>query len=90
MPTIPENTGKLTSNSVDILNAIRNSASENYRSYVPYANDSVDSIRSIGTILMTYPGLQNEFLSNLINRVGMVLITNKCLTIRGTFLNAGR
>lgn len=77
MPTIPENTGKLTSNSVDILNAIRNSASENYRSYVPYANDSVDSIRSIGTILMTYPGLQNEFLSNLINRVGMVLITNK-------------
>ena len=77
MPTIPENTGKLTSNSVDILNAIRNSASENYRSYVPYANESVDSIRRIGNVLMTYPGLQNEFLSNLINRIGMVLITNK-------------
>lgn len=77
MPTIPENTGNLTSSSVDILNAIRNSASENYRSYVPYANESIDSIRSIGNVLMTYPGLQNEFLSNLINRIGMVLITNK-------------
>ena len=67
----------LTNSSVDILNAIRNSATQNYRDYVPKATDDAESIKAIGNIIMDYPNLQNEFLSALVNRIGRVLITNK-------------
>ena len=76
MPTIPANT-KLTASTIDILNAIRNSASANYRGYVPAVNPAQDNIREIGAIIMNYPALQNEFLSALVNRIGKVLITSK-------------
>ena len=77
MPATPVTTKSLTKSSVDILNAIRNSASANYRDYVPAANASQDNIREIGAIIMNYPALQNEFLSALVNRIGRVLITSK-------------
>ena len=67
----------LTNSSVDILNAIRNNANTNYRDYVPYATPDADSIREIGAVIMDNPQLQNEFLSALINRIGMVLLTSK-------------
>lgn len=76
MPTIPEN-NRLSATSVDILNAIRNSASANYQNYVPIANNSQDSIREIGSVIMDYPVLQNEFLSALVNRIGRVMLTSK-------------
>lgn len=76
MPNRPTNL-TLNGSSVDILNAIRNSASANYRDYVPTANSSQDSIREIGAVIMQYPVLQNEFLSALVNRIGRVLITSK-------------
>lgn len=76
MPNIP-NKVKLTKSSVDILNAIRNSATANYRDYVPVANPNQDSVREIGAIIMQFPALQNEFLSALVNRIGRVLITSK-------------
>lgn len=66
----------LTNNSVDVLNAIRNSASTNYRDYVPVATDG-NSIREIGAIIMDYPSLQNEFLNALVNRIGKVLMESK-------------
>ncbi len=75
MPTIPAKR-TLTAKSLDILNAIRNGASTNYRDYVPAATDNAD-IKQIGAVLMDYPALQNEFLSALINRIGLVLITSK-------------
>lgn len=76
MPTRPV-VRQLTSNSVDILNAIRNNASSNYRDYIPEADASVESIRAIGAVLMDYPALQNEFLNALVNRIGRVLVTSK-------------
>ena len=76
--------------SVDILNAIRNSASQEYRSYVPPANPNGASIREIGNIIMTFPALQNEFLSNLINRIGRVLITSKLYENPWTAFKRGR
>lgn len=79
MPNIP-NAMKLTKKSVDILNAIRNSASVNYRDYVPKATDNLDSIREIGAVIMNYPVLQNEFLNALVNRIGRVMITSKMFT----------
>lgn len=76
MPTRPV-VRQLNSNSVDILNAIRNNASSNYRDYIPEADANVESVRAIGAILMDYPALQNEFLNALINRIGRVLVTSK-------------
>ena len=76
MPTRPSPV-TLTNTSVDVINAIRNSASQNYRDYVPYATPDAESIRSIGAIIMDYPALQNEFLSALINRIGKVLLSSK-------------
>lgn len=76
MPTRPD-VKVLTNSSVDVLNAIRNSASTNYRDYVPIATADAESIKTIGAIIMDFPELQNEFLSALINRIGRVLITSK-------------
>lgn len=76
MPNVPS-AAKLNASSVDILNAIRNSATANYQDYVPVADQSLDSVREIGAILMNYPTFQNEFLNALVNRIGRVIITSK-------------
>lgn len=76
MPTT-NNPSRLNASAADILNAIRNSASANYRDYVPAASQDVSSIRAIGAVIMQFPALQNEFLSALVNRIGRVLITSK-------------
>lgn len=75
MPTRPQ---KVTMDTqvLNILNAIRNNASNEYRDYVPPITD-VSQLREIGTIIMDYPALQNQFLSALINRIGRVLISTK-------------
>ena len=79
----------LTNSSVDILNAIRNNATQNYRDYVPKATPGADSIRQIGAIIMDYPALQNEFLSALVNRIGRVLITSKMYDNPWAFFKKG-
>ena len=76
MPTIPSNVN-LTRSAVDILNAIRNQATANYRNYVPEAVGNDASIREIGAVIMDYPALQNEFLNALVNRIGRVLVSSK-------------
>lgn len=76
MPTKPQ-TVTLSKSSVDILNAIRNSASSNYRDYVPVATADAASVKQIGNIIMQFPALQNEFLSALVNRIGLVMISSK-------------
>lgn len=70
----------LTNSSVDILNVIRNNATQNYQEYVPLATADADSIREIGAVIMDFPNLQNEFLSALVNRIGRVLVTSKMYT----------
>lgn len=67
----------LTNASVDVLNAIRNSASMNYQNYVPIATPDAEVIREIGAVIMDMPALQNEFVSALINRIGRVLISSR-------------
>ena len=76
MPTRPKIV-TLTNTSVDVLNAIRNSGTTQYRDKVPIATPDADSIRAIGSIIMDYPQLQNEFLSALVNRIGRVILTSK-------------
>lgn len=67
----------LTNSAVDVLNVIRNNSSVDFRNYVPVATADADSIRTIGAIIMDYPALQNEFLSALVNRIALVIITSK-------------
>lgn len=67
----------ITNNSVDVLNAIRNNASTNYKGYIPVATKDPESLRTIGAIIMDSPSLKNEFLSALANRIGRVIITSK-------------
>lgn len=75
MPVITNTT--LNASSVDILNAIRNNATANYQNYVPIAEPNANSMRAIGAILMDYSAIRNEFLSALINRIGLVLVKSK-------------
>lgn len=67
----------LTGNAPQIMNAIRNDATVNYKTYVPYATPDSDSIRKIGAIIMDNPNLQNEFINALINRIARVIVTSK-------------
>lgn len=76
MPTKPK-VRTLTNSSVDVLNAIRNNATTNYRDRVPIATPDADVIREIGAVIMDFPALQNEFLNALINRIGRVIVTSK-------------
>lgn len=76
MPVRPERV-TLTNTSVDVLNAIRNSASQDYRDHVPIATPDSEVIRQIGAIIMDYPQLQNEFLNALVNRISRVLVSSR-------------
>lgn len=76
MPSKPRIIVK-TNTSAEVLNAIRNNASINYRDYVPVATENAESIKEIGAIIMNYPALQNEFLSALVNRIAAVRLTSK-------------
>lgn len=77
MPTMPRKIGTHTNTSVDVINAIHNEASVDYRNHVPIATPDADSVRKIGAIIMDYPALQNEFLNALINRIGKVILQSK-------------
>lgn len=76
MPTKPT-VKTLSASAPQIINAIRNDASINYKNYVPYATPDAESIRAIGAIIMDNTALKNEFLNALINRVGRVVVTSK-------------
>lgn len=76
MPTTPKFV-TLTNSATEVLNAIREDASINYRDYVPYVNEGdTDAIRHVGQIMLDYPTILNEF-CNMINRIAQVLVVSK-------------
>lgn len=89
MPTTPKMV-TLTNSSVDVLNVIRNYASQNYKDYVPIATPDAEVIRSIGAVIMDNPALRNEFLTMLMNRIGRVLITSRLYDNPLRILKQGR
>ena len=58
--------------SYDIMNAIRNSSSPMFQSYVPLAN--ANNVAEVGQALLTAQTLQNEFITSLVERIGLVII----------------
>lgn len=89
MPTIP-NVQKLNATSADVLNVIRSNASPQYRSLVAEADATdANTLKTIGNVIMSYPGLQNEFLSALVNRIGRVMLTSKLYSSPISMLKKG-
>ena len=76
MPTKPKIV-TITNTSEQVLNAIRNAASVDYKNYVPIATANAESIKAVGAVLMDYPALRNEFLNALVNRIAKVIVTSK-------------
>lgn len=64
MPT--ENWGK-TGISADVLNAIRNQASDHYRDYVPIVQPGTNDVFSVGNVILDHVDIRNEFLNVLPN-----------------------
>ena len=60
---------------INILNVIRSEASQAYQERVPVATR--DNIAEVGNPILNFEALQNEFLSALVNRIGMVIITSR-------------
>lgn len=58
-----------------ILNTVWDNASVEYQTRIPQA--TADNIAAIGNALTDYEPQQNEFLNQLINRIGLVIIRNK-------------
>jgi hypothetical protein len=56
----------------DIMNAIRNSGSDNFQRYVPLAN--AENVTEIGQGLLLNQTVQNEFITSLIDRIGLVVL----------------
>lgn len=89
MPTRPQKTKSLNElNSPEIVNAIVQEAGIDaglaYLPGNPMANgrvatmaDSVESLRAIGDIVMSYTANQNAFLNALVNRIARVIITSR-------------
>lgn len=61
--------------SVEILNNIRQNASEEYQTRIPEATQT--NIATIGQALQTYTVLYNEFCESLINKIGKTIINQK-------------
>lgn len=81
MPSKPINdikgTGNLNATSADVLNVIRDGASSDYQCAVPFAQNTVESIKEIGRAILPCDSLRNEFVASLVNRIGRVIVTSK-------------
>lgn len=60
---------------INILNVIRSEASQAYQERVPVATQ--DNIAEVGNPILNFEAVQNEFLSALVNRIGLVIITSR-------------
>jgi hypothetical protein len=61
----------------DIVNAIRNS-NPTFSNYVPLAN--AENVAQIGAGIMINQTVQNDFITNLIDRIGLVVVKSTLLT----------
>lgn len=60
---------------IDILNVIRSDASPQYKERVPVATQ--ENIAEVGNPILNFQAVRNEFLDNLVNRIGLVIITSR-------------
>lgn len=56
----------------DIVNAIRNSNGDQFKNYVPLAN--AENVAEIGKGIMLNQTVQNEFITSLVDRIGLTVV----------------
>lgn len=56
----------------DIVNAIRNSSDSNFKNYVPLAH--AENVAEVGAGILINQSLQNDFITSLIDRIGLVVV----------------
>lgn len=64
---------RLNASTMDILNVIRQNASQEYQDQVPEVTKATD-IPRVGEVLYGYPALANQFISALVNRIAAVRV----------------
>ena len=76
-------------NGVKTFNFLRNNSTEAFVNVVPSATD--DNIQTISGILFNdaYQPMLNEFVTNLINRIGLTIIRNKTFSNPLSILRKG-
>lgn len=77
---------------VEILNAIRDSASSEYAARVPAATRT--NISTVGNAITSYAATQNEFTTNLIGKIGLtkfsdISVKNKLAPFKKGFMGSG-
>ena len=77
MPTIPSSSTNFDNNTVNILNAIRNSIGGDYALAVPVAEANSRSIREVGEAILAFSARQNAFASTLVNRIIFEVVKSK-------------
>lgn len=70
---------KTAQKGINTMNAIYNSATENYRQIVPKLLDDGSNLTQIGNVILddAYKPVLNEFVSTLINRIALTIVRNK-------------
>lgn len=96
---------ELNAKTPEILNTIRESIGGDFQEGTPHvlsageemadgvtasSNDSLMSIRAFGQAIMSNVGWQNAFLSELLNRIGLVIISSKSYQNPWSNLKRGR
>lgn len=96
---------ELNAKTPEILNTIRESIGGDFQEGTPHvlsageemadgvmatSNDSLMSIRAFGQAIMSNVGWQNAFLSELLNRIGLVIISSKSYQNPWASLKRGR
>lgn len=96
---------KLNAKTPEILNTVRESIGGDFKEGTPHvlsageemadgvmatSNDSLMSIRAFGQAIMSNVGWQNAFLSELLNRIGLVIISSKSYQNPWANLKRGR
>ena len=68
----------LQASTIDILNTIRANASQEYQELVPEVStlEPEQSIREVGTAILGYPALANQFVNALINRIAYTILSS--------------
>ena len=80
---------QLNTNSIGILNAIRDNASLEYYQAVPRAEQTTESIQNVGAAICAFQPRMNEFISSLINRIAKVIVTSKMYSNPWAFAKKG-
>jgi hypothetical protein len=65
------------SETYDIVNAIRNSSGDSFQQYVPLANS--ENVASVAAGIMINQAVQNDFIVNLVDRIGLVIVKRALL-----------